>query len=169
MPQLIGLMVLVTLGGLWLGSGTSETPVDRRIMELSARQAELQSAQNERLAAFQQQWQAERAELYQQRDQLEADRRELAVDRQQAPIVAESIQQIGMLALSLLPLAVCALLLWRVQESDDANAVSETLVADLMSPHPTLFGRETPGSPSPSGRLESAGHQPHLKLESPNP
>lgn len=169
MPQLIGLMVLVTLGGLWLGSGTSETPVDRRSLELSVRHAELQSAQNERLAALQQQWQAERAELYQQRDQLEADRRDLAVDRQQAPIVAESIEQLGMLALSLLPLAVCALLLWRVQESDDANAVAETLVADLMSPRPTLFRQDSPTSPSPSGRLGSADHQPHLKLESPHP
>ena len=167
MPQLIGLVVLLTLGGLWLGSGTSETPVDRRSVELSVRQTELQSAQNERLAALQQQWQAERTELYQQRDQLETDRRDLALDRQRAPVIAQSIQQVGMLALSLLPLAVCALLLWRVQESDDANAVAETLMSDLMSPHPILFGQE---SQQPLvGLLGPASDPPNLKLESPRP
>ena len=72
------------------------------------------------------------------------------------PLIAASIQEVGTLALCLLPLAVCALLLWKSNRPDDGNAIAETLVTDLMAAKPMLFGRGLPAPATdgkPAGRL----------------
>ena len=76
-PQVIAIVVLRVLAVMF-AQATRDSPADKRIVELTTRQAEQQVVQNQRLAALQQQWQTERSELYQQRDQLEAERRDLA-------------------------------------------------------------------------------------------
>ena len=167
MPQVIAIVVLLVLAVMF-AQATRDSPPDKRIVELTTRHAEQQAAQNQRLSALQQQWQTERSELYQQRDQLEAERRDLAMERQREPIIAQSILQIGTLALGLLPLAVCALLLRRAHDPDDTDTVAETLVTDLMSPHPVLLAREV--SPDlKAGRLGSTGDEPPPRLEPPSP
>lgn len=165
MPRIIGTLVLLSLGLLLVTAAAWNYPVDRRILDLTNRHAEQQVVQNERLANLQQEWQRERTDLYHERDQLEEDRRELDRQRQREPIVAQSILQVGTLALALLPLVVCALLLWRPPATDDVDAIAETLVEDLLSPHPALFVRDA--SELTNKSLDAGRSEPSPKLESP--
>ena len=148
-----GAILLVLVWGCLKPPATSEH--ERQVLELANRHAEQQTVQSRQMAELQKQWQTERTELNEQRDRLEVERQEIALQRQHEPIIAQSIQQVGMLALCLLPLVVCALLLRKANEPEDGNAIAETLVSDLMSPHPTLFA---PVLPAPSSDDKPAGH-----------
>ena len=147
-----------------LGAGCLKSPPvtsehERKVLELANRHAEQQSVQSRQMAELQKQWQTERTQLNEQRDRLAAERQEIAVQRQREPLVAQSIQQVGTLALCLLPLIVCALLLRKSNETEDGNAIAETLVSDLMSAKPTLFVSALPAPASndkPAGHLTSA-------------
>ena len=74
------------------------------------------------------------------RDALEQERRQLAAERQREPILAASIETLGLILACLFPLALCGLLLWRLGrvEPDDA-AVAELLVCELTSDRPRLL------------------------------
>ena len=74
------------------------------------------------------------------RDALEQDRREIAEQRNRAPIIAESIQSVGLIIACLLPLVACVLVLWRMgrNEPDDA-AVAELLTFELAGDQPRLL------------------------------
>ena len=148
---------LVLLAAMLSGtpSKPSGNPIDQRVVELAAKHAEQQALQSRQMAELQKQWQTERTDLNEQRNRLEVERQEISIQRQREPLIAESIQQVGTLALCLLPLVVCALILRRSNEPEDGNAIAETLVSDLMSPHPTLF---TPALPAPSADDKPAGH-----------
>lgn len=150
LPALVGILYVVMI---------REGPADPRLLEMATRHAEQQAIQNDRLAELQHQWQVERRELYEQRDQLESERKQLAIERQREPVIAESILQVGSLALALLPLSFAIVLLGRSQERDSSDAISETLVSDLLSRQPVLVGREStrhlPDHLSPSSSKES--------------
>ena len=75
--------------------------------------------------------------------------------REREPLIAESIKQIGILTLCLLPLIVGALLLRRSNEPDDGNVIAETLVTDMMSAKSKLFASALP---APSSKDKPAGH-----------
>ena len=146
---------------LALGAGCLKSPPvtnehERKVLELANRHAEQQSVQSRQMAELQKQWQTERTHLNEQRDRLEVERQDIAIQRQREPLIAESIQQVGTLALCLLPLIVCALLLLRKSnEHEDGNAIAAMLVSDLMSAKPTLF---VPALPAPSSNDKPAGH-----------
>jgi len=167
MARVIAVVVILGLAAVSYQGLTRVMP-DERLAELATKHAQQQAAQNERLSELQRQWQAERSELYQQRDQLEADRQQLAIDRQREPIIAQSIAQVGTLALALLPLAVCFLLLRRPAEPGDSEAVAETLVSDLMSANPQLIVPELPAA-DPDRRLGPTGSETSSQLEPPFP
>ena len=149
----VAMLMLALVLGCQKTSATSEH--ERKVLELANRHAEQQSLQSRQMAELQKQWQTERTQLNEQRDRLEVERQELAIQRQREPLIAESIQQVGTLALCLLPLIVCALLLRRSNEPEDGNAIAETLVTDLMSAKPTLFA---PALPAPTSDDKPAGH-----------
>ena len=157
--KMVGGVLLLTLGLGCLKSPPVTSEHERKVLELANRHAAQQSLQSRQMADLQKQWQTERTQLNEQRDRLEAERQEIAVQRQREPLIAESIQQVGTLALCLLPLIVCALLLRKSNEPDDGNVIAETLVSDLMSAKPTLFVPVLPAPSSndkPAGRLTSA-------------
>ena len=83
------------------------------------------------------QLQQQRATIDAGRDALEQERRLLAAERQREPILAASIESLGLILACLLPLALCGLLLWRLGrvEPDDA-AMAELLVCELTSEQP---------------------------------
>lgn len=145
MPRLALIVALLALAATICVVMLQMGPADPRLLEMATRHVQQQAVQNERLAELQRQWQTERAELYEQRDQLESERRQLAIDRQREPIIAESILQVGTLALALLPLAFGIVLLRRSQEPDSSEVISETLVSDLLSHQPVLSARESAG------------------------
>ena len=147
------LLLTLVLGCLKSPPVTGEH--ERKVLELANRHAEQQSVQSRQMAELQKQWQTERTQLNEQRDRLSAERQDIALQRQREPLVAQSIQQVGTLALCLLPLIVCALLLRKSNEPEDGNAIAETLVSDLMSAKPTLF---VPAPPAPSSNEKPAGH-----------
>lgn len=153
------LAALLGVAALFAVHSVQNRPLDQRIIELTTKHAEQQASQNDRLAELQKQWQAERTELSHQRDQLESDRKDLEIWRQREPLIAQSILQIGTLALALLPLAVCALLL-RTSQEPEANQIAETLVTDLMSSRPLV---SSPGLAGPNTVLTRPG------LSLPNP
>ena len=138
-------------------SKPSGNPIDQRVVDLATKHAEQQAVQSRQMAELQKQWQTERTDLNEQRSRLEVERQEIALQRQREPVIAQSIQQLGLLALCLVPLIVCALLLRKANEPDDGNAIAETLVSELMSPHPTLFA---PALPAPSADDKPAGQLP---------
>ena len=133
------------------------TPLDQRVVELATRHAEQQAVQSRQMAELQKQWQTERTDLNEQRNRLEVERQEIALQRQREPLIAQSIQQLGLLALCLVPLVTCALLLRKSNEPNDGNAIAETPVSDLMSATPTLFA---PALPALSADDKPAGHLP---------
>ena len=114
--------------------------------QLVAKDAEARQqllAAHEKLHA---QLQQQRASIDAGRDALEQERRQLAAERQREPILAASIETLGLILACLLPLTLCGLLLWRLGrvEPDDA-AVAELLVCELTSDRPRLL----PGLVSP--------------------
>ena len=146
-------MVLLVLG--CLESSPSDHEHEKKVIELANKHAEQQSVQSRQMSDLQKQWQTERTSLNEQRDQLETERHDLAIQLQREPLIAESIKQVGILTLCLLPLIVCALLLRRSNEPEDGNVIAETLVTDMMSAKPTLFA---PALPAPSSKDKPAGH-----------
>ena len=100
--------------------------------DAAARQ-QLLAAQEKLNSQFQQQ----RGAIDAGRDALEQERRQLAAERQREPILAASIESLGLILACLLPLVLCGLLLWRLGrvEPDDA-AVAELLVGELTSEQP---------------------------------
>ena len=82
----------------------------------------------------------QRAAIDAGRDQLEQDRRELAQQRHRDPIVAEAIAGAALLLACVLPLAVCALVVWRLDGHKPEDAVvAELLVTELVSDRPRLL------------------------------
>jgi len=148
-------MTLLTLGCLESSPVAGDHEHEKKVLELANRHAEQQSVQAKQMAEIQKQWQTERTDLNTQRNQLESERQEIALQRQREPLIAESIQQVGILTLCLLPLIVCALLLRKSSEPDEGNVIAETLVTDMMSAKPRLFA---PALPAPSSKDKPAGH-----------
>lgn len=154
-----GMMMLLVLGCLESSPVVSDHEHEKKVLELANRHAEQQSVQSRQMADLQKQWQTERTDLNTQRNRLETERQDIAVQRQREPLIAESIKQVGILTLCLLPLIVCALLLRRSNEPEDGNVIAETLVTDMMSAKPTLFALALPAPSSgdkPAGHLTSA-------------
>jgi hypothetical protein len=73
-------------------------------------------------------------------DALEEERRQIAEQRHRDPIVATSIQTVGLIIACLLPLLVCVFIIRQMSraEPDDA-AVAELLVCELTSDQPRLL------------------------------
>ena len=102
--------------------------------ELIAAQQEMTSELND-----------QRSVIYAGHDQLETDRRTLAAQRQRDPIIAAAISGFGLMLACLLPLAVAALVAWRMlsQEPDHA-AVAELLTLQLVSDTPLITAAAVP-------------------------
>ena len=83
---------------------------------------------------------AQRAAINEAHDQLEQERRQIAQQRFRDPLIANSIQTIGLVLACLLPLGVCGLVVWRLgrSEPDDAT-VAELLVHELVTDQPILL------------------------------
>ena len=73
---------------------------------------------------------------------LEADRREIAAQRNRDPIVAASIERVGLWLACLMPLVLAGYLVWAMRHtaSQDDAIVAEFLVADAVAKHPLLLG-----------------------------
>jgi len=83
---------------------------------------------------------AQRAAITDAQDQLEEERRLIAQQRHRDPIIANSIQTIGLVLACLLPLGVCGLVVWRLGQSEPNDAaVAELLVAELTADRPMLL------------------------------
>jgi len=155
---------ILALGAATLLTLTSGTPSPENDTSKLAPQIAVQADQNRRLAELQQQWQAERHEFQQQRDQLEAERRDLAAARIREPILASTITQIGILLAGVIPLLLGWQLLAKADTRDDATAVAELLVTDLVSPKPQFFAPALPhAATSVEKRLAAAS------ITNPNP
>jgi ElaB/YqjD/DUF883 family membrane-anchored ribosome-binding protein len=74
------------------------------------------------------------------RDQLEQERKQIAAQRHRDPIVAASIQTVGLIMAALLPLVVCIFVIRQMcrAEPDDA-AVASLLVTELTAERPLLL------------------------------
>lgn len=94
-------------------------------------------AAQERLAS---QLDQQRATVDTGRDQLEAERKQLAAQRHREPIVAASIQTVGLIVAALLPLIVCIYVIRQMCRAEpDDGAVAELLVAELTTDQPVLL------------------------------
>jgi hypothetical protein len=102
----------------------------------SQARAELIAAQ-ERLTG---QLDQQRAKIDAGRNQLEQERKQIAEQRHRDPLLAASIEALGLIAASLLPLIVCVYILRQLgrSEPDDA-AVAELLVHELVTDQPRLL------------------------------
>jgi len=82
----------------------------------------------------------QRAAVDSGRDQLEAERKQIAQQRHRDPILAASIQTVGLVAAALLPLVVCIYVLKQMSRSEpDDGAVAELLVSELTAERPLLL------------------------------
>jgi hypothetical protein len=77
--------------------------------------------------------QTELAEIGRRQDQLEQDRRSLAAQRRNDPIIATTIETVGLIAACLLPLVVLAILLRPRQPEPQTDAVCDYLVDEVLS------------------------------------
>ncbi len=121
--------------------------------------AEMIAAQ-ERLAS---QLDQQRAAVDSGRDQLEQERKQIAQQRHRDPVIASSIQTVGLILAALLPLVICVYVIRMMSrnEPDDA-AVASLLVTELTADRPVLL----PGPVlRPAPALEHHGG-PYLPEES---
>ena len=97
--------------------------------EMVTAQRELNSQLNE-----------QRASIDTGRDELEEERKQIAEQRHRDPIIASSIQTVGLILACLLPLLVCVYVLRQMNRSDpDDAAVAELLTLELVSDQPRLL------------------------------
>lgn len=97
--------------------------------EMVTAQRELNSQLNE-----------QRASIDTGRDELEQERKQIAEQRHRDPIIATSIQTIGLILACLLPLLVCVYVLRQMNRSEpDDAAVAELLTSELVSDQPRLL------------------------------
>jgi len=109
----------------------------QQLVESDAKsRAELIAAQ-ERLTG---QLDQQRAAVDTGRDQLEAERKQLAAQRHRDPLIAASIQTVGLILAALLPLIICVYVIRMMSrtEPDDA-AVASLLVTELTADRPMLL------------------------------
>jgi len=74
------------------------------------------------------------------REQLEQERKQIAAQRHRDPVVASSIQTVGLILAALLPLIICVYVIRMMSrtEPDDA-AVASLLVTELTAERPVLL------------------------------
>ena len=161
--------VLLVMAIVLMMSGCDENE-NSRLAEMAERNLQRQDAQNKRMAdlqnevaegsrrlveadaqsrqemiALQRDFKSDQTEVARQRDLLEGERRDLASQRHMAPIIAEAIKNVGLLAACLLPLILCWCLLARRDQPADDSIVAEVLLQDLVSDQPLLLPRsDTP-------------------------
>jgi len=74
------------------------------------------------------------------RDELEQERRQIAEQCHRDPLIASSIQTVGLIIACLLPLIVCVLIIRQMSRTEpDEAVVSELLVCELTSDQPRLL------------------------------
>ena len=72
-------------------------------------------------------------------DALEAERKAIAARRHRDPIIANAVTGVGLTLACLLPLVLCWYLLRSVHDEQDDAIVTEILIEELGSEHPTLL------------------------------
>jgi len=74
------------------------------------------------------------------REQLEQERKQIATQRHRDPIVAASIQTVGLIVAALLPLIICVYVIRQMSRTEpDDGAVAELLVSELTAERPLLL------------------------------
>ncbi len=96
------------------------------------REPGLNSQQTGQFLEVQQSLAREHATLSQGRDQLEQDRRAWESRERRDPLVANSIQAIGLLSACVLPLALVITLLWSYRGSEKEDPTDSVLVEYLQ-------------------------------------
>lgn len=95
----------------------------------------------------------ERSRIDQDKRDLEQERRELAKSRHREPILAATIQGLGILMVAVLPLIVCIYslrLLYSIDTSDEV-AVAELLLNEFTSHRPLLMPEASSSPPNLNG------------------
>lgn len=130
----------------------------RQIAEATRELVKADADAREHFAKSSQKLQTELAQGYERIDQaredLEAERKAIAAQRQRDPVIAEAIGGIGLLVVTIAPLALVGLLLYMVSRAGpDEAAVSSLLISEVTSDQPRLLSREIPrlGSSHSSG------------------
>lgn len=107
---------------------------------------------------------AERANVDRQRETLESERRELATQRGRDPIIAATVQGVGVLLACLLPLLVCLYVLRHLGcETPDQDALGELLVSELTSARPLFLPTCAASVPRLEGPLPDPPPEEHFQ------
>jgi len=112
--------------------------LQQEVAEGSRQLVEADAKARREIVGLHQDIQSQRQGLNEQRDQLETDRKAIARDRYLAPLVAESIKQVGILLACLLPLLLCWHLLALTTQQAEENLVDEYLLEDIVAEQPLL-------------------------------
>lgn len=155
-PAMAGtaLVILLTLPGC----GQAPDYRDQRLADFAQRSTSEQIQQNARMAElvrrdaesrkellathqeFISQLNRQQAVIDAGRDRLEQDRRDIAQQRHRDPIVAATLQNVGLLIACLLPLLLAGFVVWRMQHQEpDHAAVAELLAFELTSDRPLFL------------------------------
>jgi hypothetical protein len=155
-PAMAGtaLVIFVALSGC----GQAPDYRDQRLADFAQRSTSEQVQQNARMAELVQRDAESRRELLathqefttqlnrQQsvidagRDRLEQDRRDIAQQRHRDPIIAATLQNVGLLMACLVPLLLAGLIVWQMKHQEpDHAAVAELLVCELTSDTPLFL------------------------------
>ncbi|QDV55345.1 hypothetical protein [Rosistilla oblonga] len=114
------------------------TALQHQVAEGTKRLVEADAAARKTIAEIHRDVQTERQTLGAQRDQLENERRQIAAARNRAPIVAEAITAIGLLAACLVPLLIALQILRRSDSPDESGTVAELLLNDIVAEQPAI-------------------------------
>lgn len=137
-------MILATIAFLLsMMTGCDE---NKRLAEQAERHAQRQAEQSQRtaelqreVATVQKEAQIGQNELGRERDKLEEERRQFASTRYLDPIVANSISNVGLLLICVLPLVVCWQLLNQHIDPADDGVIAEMLLEDMVAESPILL------------------------------
>jgi len=113
---------------------TSEVAAGSRVLVEADARARQEMAQLQHKLGDQQR------EIGLQRDQLEQERRQIAAQRHREPILAPAITTVGWILAALLPLALAALVVWRLRDNgEDVETLNRVLLEELVAEQPRLL------------------------------
>jgi hypothetical protein len=125
---------------------------NQQIAEATKQLVEADAKARKELVELERDLQAERAEVGRQRDELETERREMAHSRFWDSASAHAVDGAAALLAALLPLIICAYILYHMARGNADEAIAEVLVGEIVSEHPVLL-------PKPEPRLALAAMQ----------
>jgi hypothetical protein len=112
---------------------------NQQIAEATKQLVEADAKARQELVGLERDLQAEKAEVGRQRDELERERRQIAQARDWDSAAAKAVDGAAAFLAAILPLIICAYLLYHMARGNADEVIAEVLVGEIASGKPVLL------------------------------